>query len=177
MEILKLKLCHTFNSKSEEILGHIDEDCIKKNDTKFIVVELKIFGGNEIREFSDLKSALAYSKDHNLVSRFIEYTNKEAEMRMLILQYVACSDKIVGYQNFFGIGENWKLYLNSKADIVVQNLQFPENDITVRFRNFPTGNDFYLNLSCLIYTLTNYKLETEKEIRSTLLQVINNVMK
>lgn len=167
MEISKLKLGHTFHGDTEELSGLAQSYLITKSETSFFAVELKIFGGNEVYEFPDLQSTFKYKRQHNLVYRFIEYTNIEAERKILVLHNVSFSDKVVGYQNFYGIGGNWKLFVNSKEDIVVQHILFPKTDTTLRLRNFPTDNEFYINLSFLIYTLTNYNLETENDIRDT----------
>jgi hypothetical protein len=177
MDISKLKLGHTFHSDTKELSGLAQDYLLNKSDTNFFSVELKISGGHEIHEFSDFQLALKYSRHHNVVYRFIEYTNIEAKRKFLVVHNVSFTDKVVGYQNFYGIGDNWKLFLNSKDDIVVQHMQFPKSDITVRFRNFPKGKEFYLNLACLIYTLTNYKFETENEIKTTFKQIRDCAMK
>ncbi len=177
MEMSKLKLGHTFYGNTEELLGLAQENLLIKSDTSFFTVELKICGGHENYEFYDLESALEHSRHHNVVYKFIEYTNLEAERRILVLHNLSFSDKFVGYQNFYGIGGDWKLFVNCKEEIVVQHMLFPKTDITVRFRDFPTGNEFYLYLSFLIYTLTNYRLETEKDIRDTFKQVRDCKMK
>jgi hypothetical protein len=175
MELPKLITAHTLRSNTEELSGLAQDYLLTKSDTTFIVVELKICGGYELHEFFDLRSTLEYSRNCDLVYRFIEYTNIEEKRRTLVIYNLNYTDKIVAYQNFYGIACDWKLYVNSKTDVVVQHIKFAEVDITVRFRDFPTDNAFYLYLSCLIYTLTNFKLETEKEIRTTLKKIFGSV--
>jgi hypothetical protein len=167
----KLKFGYTFHGNTGELSGLAQDYLLTKSDTSFFTVQLKIYGGYEIEEFSDLNPALEHSRHHNAVYRFLEYSNIEAERRILVVHNVPYTDKFVGYQNYYGIGGDWKLYVNSKSDIVVQHMQFPNMDITVRFKNFPTGIEFYVNLSCLIYVLTNYKLLTETDIKSTFQKV------
>ncbi|KAA5549114.1 hypothetical protein [Adhaeribacter rhizoryzae] len=177
MEVSKLTLGHTFYGDTGELSGLVHDYLLTKNDTCFFVVELKIYGKNKVREFSSLQTALKYSRYHNVVYRFIEYTDLDERRRILVIHNVYFSNKNIGYQNFYGIGGDWKLFVNDMDDIVVQHIQFPKTNITVRFREFPRGSEFYLHLGCLIYVLTNYKLDTEKEIKSTFQQIIDCVLK
>lgn len=175
MELPKLRVVHTFHGNTGEISGLAQDYLLTKSDTVFIVIELKLCGGHKIHEFSNLQSSLEYSLHSDLVYRFIEYTNIEEKRRTLVIYDLKYTDKIVAYQNFYGIGYDWKFYVNSKTDVVVQHIKFADVNITVRFRNFPTDNTFYLHLSCLIYTLTNCKLETEREIRKTFEKILGCV--
>lgn len=167
MKTSNLYLKHTFHGNSEELSEFSKDDVLIKNNNKFYTVELNILGGHILKEFLDLNTTLEHFKNHNLVYRFVESTDNNENHKIIVLQNVIRSEKIVGYHNFYGIGEDWKLYINSKSDIVIQHMQFPQNDITIRFRDFPAGDDFYIYLSCLIYSVTNYRLETELEIKRT----------
>jgi len=171
MELSKIELGYTFHGETMELLGLHQDDVSAKSDTCFFAVELKICNKYEIHPFPNLQTTLEYSLAHNLVYRFIEYTNKEAKRRIYVIYNVPFTNRLIGYQNFYGIGCDWKLYVNSEEDIVVQHMQFPKVNITTRFSNFPTGPSFYLNLSRLIYILTNYKLKTEKDIKEAFLQI------
>ncbi|RZJ99722.1 MAG: hypothetical protein EOO43_25990 [Flavobacterium sp.] len=173
----KLKLGYTLHSETEEISGIAKDDLLSKSDTSFFVVELKLCGGYEIQEFNDLQSSLEHSRHHDLVYRFIEYTDIEGKRRTLVIHNLTYTDKVFAYQNFYGIGSDWKLYVNSKGDVVVQHIKFAKVDITARFRNFPIDKTFYLYLSCLIYTLTNCQLFTENDIKTTFLKVFECVTK
>ena len=173
MKTLNLYIGHTFHGDSEELSGIFKDNTLTNVDAKFITVELNILGGHSISEFSDLNKTIDHLKNHNLVYRFVESVDKTETRRIIVLHNIIRSDKIVGYHNFYGIGGDWKLYLNGKSDIVIQHIQFPKIDITVRFRDFPLEKEFYVYLSCLIYTLTNYELKTELEIRTTFNKIKN----
>lgn len=164
MNTTNICIGHTFHGESGEISGILKNNLYEDRNNKLYTVELNILGGHEFLEFLDLNSTIEYSKSHNLVYRFIESSDKDKSYKIYVIHNITCSDKIVAYSNFYGIGGDWKLYLNGKSDIVVQHVEFPKTDITIRFRDFPLGKDFYVYLSCLIFTLTNYKIKEESEL-------------
>lgn len=177
MEISKLHIGHTFHRDSEELSGLYKYNDIVKSGTTYYSVNIKMLGGNQLKEHSDIEAALEFLQYHNLVYVFIEHTNKNGHRKIIVIHNIFGSDKIVGYHNYYGVGGDWKLYINSKSNVVLQHILFPQTDITVRFRDFPSGNKFYTYLSCLIYTVTNYVLKTEVEVRSAFEIVKNHAMK
>jgi|688.fasta_scaffold1151059_1 hypothetical protein len=172
MEKSKFKIGHTFIGNSEDLLGLSKENTLTNSDYKFYTVELDILGGYILNEFLDLDITLEHLKCHNLIYRYAESTKNAEDYRIVVLHYIIGSDKIIGYHNFYGIGGYWKLFINNKSDIVVTDQQ---NAVIAKFRNFPLGKEFYVYLSCLIYTLTNYKIETNFEIETTFRKVIDYV--
>jgi len=165
MKISNLHIVHTFHGESEEFSGLYKDISFTKEGNKYFTVKLNILGGYELSEHLELPIAIDHLKQHDLVFRFIETFIKDDTQRIFVLHNINGSAKLVGYCNYYGIGDDWKLYVNSKGDVVIQHLQFPQKDITIRFRDFPMDKEFYVHLSCLIYTVTNYKLNSQAEIR------------
>lgn len=170
-------LGHTLHCKEEELSGSLQNNLLIESDTIFFTVELKLCGKYEIHEFKDLDSAVEQSKQKNIIYRFIEYAGAEESRKILILQNALHSEQILAFQNIYGIGDNWKLFVNSKSDVVVQHMNFPMINTTVRFRYFNTGQDFYLYLACLLYTLTNYEIKNEEDIRIIFKKIENYIIK
>ncbi len=167
MKTSNIYIGHTFHGDSEELSGESDINTITNNVNKFYTVELNLLGGHIISEFLEFDEMIQHSKTHNLVYRYVESTDENQYRKIMVIHNIIGTDKHFGYRNFYGIGKNWKLYINSKSDIVIQHLEFPQNDTTIRFRDFPLEKSFYAYLSCLIYTMTNYHLETKTEILKT----------
>lgn len=166
----KIIFGHTYMGESGEMLGLVNSDSYLKNDNKYYCVELNLMGGHLISEFFDLEAIIKYKKKHDLIYRFIENKNIETH-NITALHQISGSNKIVGYHNYYGIGDNWKLFINSKDDIALQHNYL--NISTIRFRNFNIENNFFICLACLIYTLTNFSYETETELKSAFNRVKN----
>jgi len=164
MKLSNIQIGHTFHNVSGELSGVLDEKLLEAK-YKYFAVKLSIMGNNTLNEFSDINKTFDYLNNHDLVFRFLELIGEDKSPDIFVLDRTIGSEKIVGYRNIYGIGEKWKLYINSKSDIVVQHIQFPNNKITARFVNFPLDKDFYIYLSCLIYTLKNQMFETESELK------------
>jgi len=154
---------HTYIEENDELHGAISIEVFSSNNYKYYCVELNLLGGYTISEFSDLETTCNYKKKNDLIYRFIEAPGIQNH-NITVLHKIPGSNKVVGYHNYYGIGNDWKFFINSKDDITLQN-----NDpkiSTERFRNFDSDNTFFVNLACLIYTVNNFSFQDSSELRS-----------
>ncbi len=160
---MNLKIGQTYYQESDELAG-VNNFELLGDKTKFIKVKLFLLGYCELNDYSNIESVLENFCHDNLEYGFLEVQDDQSSSSFFCLRVSKCCGSIYGFRNHYGIGLNWKLYLNSKSDVVVQHKLFPENNTTVRFRNFPLDCTFYIYLSCLIYTLTNYEIQTSTDL-------------
>jgi hypothetical protein len=172
---MKLKIGHTYYQDSDELSGVVDVGFMG-DKIKYLTVKLFLWGDYLLAEYNDIDSVVGNFCNDDLAYRFVEVQDDGSSGSLFRMQLSRCCDRMLVFRNHNGIGSNWKLYLNSKSDVVVQHKLFPENNITVRFNNFPTDNTFYIHLSCLIYTLTNYEIQTSTDMHVTFDNVRKSVI-
>lgn len=173
-----MEIVHTYNSLNDELLGSKLHDDYLGNG-EIVRVKFWLTGGFSLLRLkytSKIESTLN-DRTSDLVYDFLEHDSSANHPEIFILMSLGSSNFVVAFRNYHGIGRDWKLYINSKADVVVQHVLFPETDITVRFRNFPMDDQFYIHLSCLIYTLTNYELQDSSSMQSIFQNVLKIVVK
>ena len=163
LDFSKMKFCHTYFIQTKFLAGVI-EDIDSDNLThKIIVVSFNITGNTMLNTFSDIGEGLNFKIDNDLVFKYFEHSVEDNNQGIKFI--IPAKENFVAAQNIIGINKKWKLYINDKSDIVVQHKDLPENKTTIRFKNFPGDDNFYVHLSCLILILKNEEFDTELELK------------
>ncbi|WP_433835673.1 hypothetical protein [Flavobacterium anhuiense] len=126
---------------------------------KFIGVHLYFDSKPEIYLFSSVNDILSHAENKDNYYCYLEYDEKIA----FILEKID-DQTVIGGKNVYSDSGEWRLFINSKTNIVVQ--QDKPTISNTYFRHFPSNINFYISLSYLYYVLRNYKIDNNLIIKS-----------
>lgn len=162
-DLNNIMFCHTYYTTTKIQSGVIEDIAPNNLTNKIIVVSFNITGNNVVDIFSNISEGLNFKFENDLVLKYFENIDENNAQKMKYI--IPAKDNFVAANNVIGLNKKWNLYLNSRNDIVVQHKDFPENNTTIRFKNFPGDDNFYVHLSCLILILKNEEFDTELELQ------------
>ncbi|RYG04239.1 MAG: hypothetical protein EOO07_31115 [Chitinophagaceae bacterium] len=172
----KIKIGHTYNLETCTLSGESKTRNMDDDEHKVVVVILDLVEECEIHEFDSIEEGLKFKEGRDLSYKFLEHKTADGHMGIKYAFYDKMSNNCFISQNIYGLGGKWKLFLNTKSDIVAQHNLFPKIGTTVRFRAFPKKELFYVYLSCLIYILKNTEIETASGIKRQLKKVFDTML-
>jgi len=154
-----LKIGRTFylDSKIIKAISALDLDLPREH--KFIGVHLYLDSSPEISIFSSADDLFLHAQNKDNYYCYLEY-----EESLVYILEKAHDESIIGAKNVYCASGEWRLFINSKMDIVVQ--QDKPKTTNTYFRYFPLNQNFYLSLSYLYHTLRNYKFDDNLTVKS-----------
>lgn len=154
-----LKVGRTFNLDSKIINGieTIQLDFPAKH--KFIGVYLYFDEEPEIYLFSSVEDLFNHGQNKDNYYCFLE-----CDQNIIYILEKIDKELVIGGKNVYCKSGDWKLFINTKTNIVIQ--QTAPNTHNTYFRNFPSNQSFYISLSYLYYTLRNYRFDLNSTVKS-----------
>lgn len=151
---------YSFNYFTRQPISH-QLIALNADDFELIKVDLKLDGGFSIARSGEIQTSYVQPVNDKIEFWFCE--SRDGHMTPFYGN-VEREGRIVLYRNVYRIGGQWDLYLNGRRNIVVQH----SDSAAIRkyFNQFPDGDAYYLNLSCLMYILCNYKLDDLNSLSS-----------
>lgn len=161
------------------------ENCVKDlsnlKSVKFIKVVLKENGQAERHEFSNLNSLVEYPDQQEPTYDFIdvEVVNERLGLSVLLMnersffRFISIDRQsriITWFRDFNPLPNNWKIFFNTKSNIVVHDPWFPKktNHRYLRNNRYYNDVDFFIGISSLVEVIKNTTAEYFEDIIPTL---------
>lgn len=154
------------NYKIKMTFGRWVEEPSNIISIKFIKVVLKENGQAEKHEFQTLNSLVEYVNDSAPCYNFIDVElNKKGSLFRLI-NIDKQKKEISLFRDFNPLPNNWKIYFNSKSNIVVHDPGFPRKSKHNYLQNnrYYNNVDFFVGISSLVEVVKNTTAELFEDI-------------
>lgn len=129
--------CHSYQEKTGNALGIRPFKELCENEIRYHAIYLNIDNKSGHSNFSTIEEVLNFKENNDLVYRYVEYDRDK------IKTIIRKEEKIFLTANYYQLGNDWTVYLNSKNNIKARQ-EFEE-----QIKGKSVGETFYINNNTL----------------------------